>query len=77
VADLAPPSWRGSALGVYRFWRDLGYGFGGLAVGLVAELTGTLDNAFWLVAASMLGSALVLALVGAETRPARGTRRQV
>jgi MFS family permease len=71
VADLAPPSWRGSALGVYRFWRDLGYGFGGLAVGLVAELTGTLDNAFWLVAASMLGSALVLALVGAETRPAK------
>ncbi len=27
VGDLAAPEWRGSALGVYRFWRDLGYAF--------------------------------------------------
>ncbi|MSO74975.1 MAG: MFS transporter [Alphaproteobacteria bacterium] len=74
VADLAPPSWRGSALGVYRFWRDLGYGFGALALGLVAELTGNLDNAFWLVAGAMLASALLFCLVGAETRPARARR---
>jgi MFS family permease len=29
VADIAHPSWRGSAIGIYRFWRDLGYGIGG------------------------------------------------
>ena len=75
VADIAPPAWRASALGVYRFWRDLGYGFGALALGLVAELTDNLDNAFWLVAASMITSALVLALVGKETRPVQLKRR--
>ncbi len=75
VADLAPPEWRGSALGIYRFWRDLGYGFGALALGLVAELSGNLDNAFWLVAGAMIASALLLALVGEETRPAQARRR--
>lgn len=24
VADIAPPQWRGSAIGIYRFWRDFG-----------------------------------------------------
>jgi MFS family permease len=28
VADITPPAWRGSAIGIYRFWRDLGYGIG-------------------------------------------------
>jgi MFS family permease len=37
VADLAPPSWRGSAIGIYRFWRDLGYAVGALVLGLVAH----------------------------------------
>ncbi len=41
VADLAPPASRGAALGVYRFWRDSGYFFGGIAIGLVADLLGT------------------------------------
>ena len=26
VGDISHPDWRGSSLGVYRFWRDLGYG---------------------------------------------------
>ena len=26
VSDIAHPDWRGSAIGIYRFWRDLGYG---------------------------------------------------
>ena len=25
IGDVAHPSWRASAIGVYRFWRDLGY----------------------------------------------------
>ncbi len=28
VGDVAHPSWRASAVGVYRLWRDLGYAFG-------------------------------------------------
>ena len=28
VADHSHPSWRAQSLGVYRFWRDLGYAIG-------------------------------------------------
>jgi MFS family permease len=30
VGDAAHPSWRASSVGVYRFWRDLGYAIGAL-----------------------------------------------
>jgi MFS family permease len=37
IGDRAHPSWRASAVGVYRLWRDLGYAIGGLLVGIVAD----------------------------------------
>ena len=40
VSDLAHPSWRASALGVYRLWRDNGYAVGALAGGLLADSLG-------------------------------------
>jgi MFS family permease len=40
VGDVAHPSWRASAMGVYRFWRDLGYAVGALMAGLVAGAFG-------------------------------------
>ena len=30
IADVADPAWRGSAIGVYRLWRDLGFAIGAL-----------------------------------------------
>ena len=41
VGDLAHPSWRGAAVGVYRLWRDLGYLVGALLAGIVADVLGT------------------------------------
>jgi MFS family permease len=38
VSDLAHPSWRASALGVYRLWRDSGYAFGALVGGALADI---------------------------------------
>lgn len=38
ITDAAHPSWRPNALGVYRFWRDLGYALGALVGGVVAVL---------------------------------------
>ena len=35
IGDVAHPSWRASAVGVYRFWRDLGYAVGSVLGGLV------------------------------------------
>ncbi len=40
VSDAAHPSWRASSLGVYRFWRDMGYAAGALMAGVVASLLG-------------------------------------
>jgi MFS family permease len=40
VGDVAHPSWRGSAVGVYRLWRDSGYAVGALLAGALADLFG-------------------------------------
>jgi MFS family permease len=73
IGDVAHPSWRASAVGVYRLWRDLGYAVGALLAGLTADLFG-LAAALWLVAALTLASGVVAALRMRETH-ARGTAR--
>lgn len=40
VSDAAHPSWRASSVGVYRFWRDIGYAVGALMAGAIAALLG-------------------------------------
>src|SRR6185503_16925826 len=40
VSDLAHPSWRASALGVYRLWRDSGYAAGAVLAGVLSDLIG-------------------------------------
>ena len=67
VADITPPAWRGSAIGIYRFWRDLGYAIGALGLGLAASLTGAAEAAFWFVAISMFVSGGLL--LCEETHP--------
>ena len=69
VADIAHPNWRASAIGIYRFWRDLGYGIGALGLGLAAALGGRLETAFWFVALAMLASGAALFRWGEETHP--------
>jgi len=69
VADIAHPGWRASAIGIYRFWRDLGYGIGALGLGAAAALGGRIEAAFWFVAVAMGLSGLVLHRWGEETHP--------
>jgi MFS family permease len=59
ITDQAHPTWRATSLGVYRFWRDLGYAVGALLSGMVADLVG-LDASIHLVAALTLGSGVVV-----------------
>ena len=40
VGDVAHPTWRATSVGVYRFWRDLGYAVGALMAGVVAGMFG-------------------------------------
>jgi len=69
VADIAHPNWRGSAIGIYRFWRDIGYGIGALLLGVVANWTGQLASGMWFVAVAMLLSGLVVWIWCDETHP--------
>ena len=67
IGDVAHPSWRGSAVGVYRLWRDLGYAAGALLAGLLADLFG-MGAAIGVVGALTAGSGLLVALRMPETR---------
>jgi len=69
VADIAHPNWRGSAIGIYRFWRDLGYGIGALLLGLVAHVAGNLESGLWFVAIAMGLSGLIVQIWSEETHP--------
>lgn len=72
VSDVAAPRWRATSLGVYRLWRDSGYAFGALAIGLVADAFGLL-TAFWFAAGMMSLSGLLVAVFMYETLPTRRT----
>jgi len=40
VSDNATPASRARVLGIYRFWRDLGYAIGALLAGIIADWLG-------------------------------------
>ncbi len=69
IADVAEPSWRGSAVGVYRLWRDLGFAIGAIVAGLIADAAG-IASAIWVVAAITAGSGVIVLIRMRETRPA-------
>lgn len=72
VGDVAHPGWRASSVGVYRFWRDLGFAVGGLLTGIVADAFG-LRAAIWTVAALTAASGVVVAVRMYETHPTSGS----
>lgn len=67
IGDVALPSWRASAIGVYRLWRDLGYAIGAVIAGLAADRFG-LAGAIWLIAGLTAASGFVVAVRMRETR---------
>jgi MFS family permease len=67
ISDVAHPTWRATAVGVYRLWRDTGFAVGALLAGLVADLAG-LEAAVWVVASLTAVSGLVVAARMYETR---------
>jgi MFS family permease len=68
VGDVAHPSWRASAVGVYRLWRDAGFVAGALLSGAVADLIG-LVAAIWVVVGITAVGAAVVAVRMYETHP--------
>jgi MFS family permease len=67
ISDIAHPKWRATSLGVYRFWRDLGFVFGAIGVGFVADLSSN-NIAIQLVAWITIASGIFVLVIMKETR---------
>ncbi|MFI5292681.1 MAG: MFS transporter [Candidatus Limnocylindrales bacterium] len=68
VGDVAHPTWRATAVGTYRFWRDAGFAVGAIVTGILADRFG-MPAAIWAVAAVTGLSGLVALVRMAETHP--------
>lgn len=66
IGDVAHPAWRGSAVGIYRLWRDLGYAVGALLAGVLADVFG-MSTAIGVIAVLTAASGVVVALRMPET----------
>jgi MFS family permease len=71
IGDVAHPSWRASAVGVYRLWRDSGYAVGALIAGVTADVVG-LRGAIVTVAVLTAASGVIAARFLTETHTLRG-----
>ena len=65
VGDQAPPARRASAIGIYRWYRDGGFIFGGLLGGLVADAQG-FRLAFLVISAINVFSAVIVKVLMTE-----------
>jgi MFS family permease len=70
ISDVAHPRWRGSAVGVYRLWRDSGYAVGALVAGVLADIF-SMATAIGAVAVLTFLSGLFVAWRMPETLPGR------
>lgn len=70
ISDVAHPQWRGSAVGVYRLWRDGGYAIGAVLSGVLADSFG-LSWAIGAIAGITAVSGVIVAAVMDETLPNR------
>jgi MFS family permease len=61
IGDRADPRWRASAVGVYRFWRDMGYAVGAVLSGVLADRLGV-EAAITAVAFLTFASGVVVAM---------------
>ena len=73
VSDVAHPSWRASAVGVYRLWRDAGYAAGALLAGFTADLFGV-SWAIVSIAVLTVLSGVLVSLAMSETVHERAHR---
>ena len=67
ISDIAHPQWRATSLGVYRFWRDLGFVIGALGIGFIADFFGiniSIQIAGWIA----LSSGIFVFIVMRETK---------
>ena len=61
IADNTDPIQRPSSLGIFRLWRDLGYAFGAILTGWIADQY-SIENAVLIIGLLTVVSAVVIAL---------------
>jgi MFS family permease len=72
ISDYVAPVARAPAIGIYRFWRDMGYVAGGLIAGVAADLISFAGAiAFVAVLTGLSGLWLGLDLPASRTRVSR------
>ena len=59
IAQATSPKQRAESIGIFRFWRDLGYAFGALISGVTADLFG-IQYAIFLIGGLTIISSLVI-----------------
>ena len=69
ISDIAHSRWRATSLGVYRFWRDLGFVFGAVGIGFIADIS-SISIAIQFVAWIALASGIFVLIVMRETKRA-------
>jgi MFS family permease len=75
ISDAVTPLARAATVGVYRFWRDMGYVAGGLLAGVLADAIGFSGTIAVVAVLTMLSGLWVAAdlTVKKGSEPARGT----
>ena len=66
IGDVAHPTWRASAVGVYRLWRDLGFAVGAVVAGVLADVV-SIEFAIFVVAGITAASGVDVASRMRET----------
>jgi len=67
ISDIAHPKWRATSLGVYRFWRDLGFVFGAVGIGFIADIS-NISIAIQFVAWITLASGIFVLVIMREPK---------
>ena len=59
ISQYTHPSDRAHSLGVFRFWRDMGYAIGALATGIIADSFGINTSIFTIALLTLLSSLII------------------
>jgi len=67
ISDIAHPNWRATSLGVYRFWRDMGFVIGAIGIGFISDLL-DMFIAIQMVALIGIASGIIVIFLMKETK---------
>lgn len=67
IAENTHPDQRAKSIGVFRLWRDLGYAFGAILTGLIADSLGINASVLFIGALTILSSIIIVIRMKSKT----------